>query len=183
MKHRLILLATVVAFVLIPIPVRAVDVPDGNRWWSHVRFLADDKLEGRNTGSEGHRQAAAYVAEQFERSGLKPASSTGYFQTVKLESKELDEGHSGLSLVRRTSTEHLTLGQDAIIGVRGNPSPTIDAELVFAGYGLVIPEANHDDFKGLDVEGKVVVFLQGAPASIPGPLARTCSPPTNGPRC
>ena len=171
MTHRLILVATVVAFVLIPLPARADGVSDGNRWWSHVRFLADDKLEGRNTGSEGHRKAAAYVAEQFERSGLKPARSAGYFQTVKLESKELDEGHSGLSLVRGTSTEHLTLGQDAILGVRGNPSPMIDAELVFAGYGLVIPEANHDDFKGLDIQGKVVVFLQGAPASIPGPLA------------
>ncbi len=92
MKHRLILVNTVVAFVLIPVPAQADDVPDGNRWWSHVRFLADDKLEGRNTGSEGHRQAAAYVAEQFERSGLKPASSAGYFQTVKLESKETRRG-------------------------------------------------------------------------------------------
>ena len=183
MKHRLILVATVVAFVLIPIPAQADDVPDGNRWWSHVRFLADDKLEGRNTGSEGHRKAAAYVAEQFERSGLKPASSAGYFQTVKLESKELDEGHSSLSLVRGTSTEHLTLGQDAIIGVRGNPSPTIDAELVFAGYGLAIPEADHDDFKELDVQGKVVVFLQGAPPPSRDRWQHTCSPPTNGPHC
>ena len=48
---------------------KAGDVPDGQRWWSHVAVLADDKLEGRNTGSEGHRKAAEYVAEEFARPG------------------------------------------------------------------------------------------------------------------
>jgi Peptidase family M28 len=171
MKHRGILVAAVLAWVLIPFSVRADGVPDGQRWWSHVRFLADDRLEGRSTGSEGHRKAAAYVASQFERSGLKSVGSEGYFQTVKLQSKEIDEGHSSLALVRGTGTESLTLGRDAIIGLRGDPAPSIEAELVFAGYGLSIPEVNHDDFKGLDVRDNVVMFLAGAPSSIPGPLA------------
>jgi hypothetical protein len=52
--------------------------PDGSRWWSYVEFLASDKLEGRNTGSEGHRKAAEFVAAQFERDGLKPAGAEGY---------------------------------------------------------------------------------------------------------
>src|SRR5262249_46540200 len=51
----------------------ATHAPEAKRWWSHVLFLADDKLEGRETGSEGHRKAAEYVAGEFERSGLKPA--------------------------------------------------------------------------------------------------------------
>lgn len=149
----------------------AADKPDGTRWWSHVRFLADDALEGRNTGTEGHRKAAAYVAEEFAKAGLKPAGLDGYFQPVQLISSAIDESRSSLNLVRTTGTESLTLGEDANIGLRVDPAPALDAELVFAGYGLSIPEAGYDDFKGLDVRGKVVVYLAGPPPSIPGPLA------------
>ena len=136
-----------------------------------MRFLADDRLEGRETGSEGHRKAAAYVAAEFARAGLKPAGSDGYLQAVDLRSREIDEGQCSLSLVRPMGTDSLTLGEDAIISVRVDPAPVVNAELVFAGYGLAIPEADHDDFAGLDVRGKVVVALRGAPPSIPGPLA------------
>ena len=66
----------------------AAGVPDGQRWWSHVVALADDKLEGRNTGSEGHRKAADYVAREFERAGLKPAGTEGFLQTVRLTSEK-----------------------------------------------------------------------------------------------
>lgn len=146
--------------------------PDGRRWWSHVLFLADDGLEGRNTGSPGHRKAAEYVAREFEKAGLKPAGTVGFFQPVKLVSREIDEGHSSLTLVRDSGTEEpLILGTDAIISARVEPAPTLEAPLVFAGYGLSIPEAGHDDFAGLDVRGKLVVYLSGAPSSIPGPLA------------
>jgi hypothetical protein len=151
---------------------RAGDTPDGQRWWSHVTFLADDKLEGRNTGSPGHRKAAEYVAREFERAGLKPAGTEGFFQPVRLVSKEIDESHSGLTLVKDSGGEEpLVLGTDAILSTRVEPVPSLEAGLVFAGYGLSIPEAHHDDFDGLDVRGKLVVILSGAPASIPGPLA------------
>ncbi len=161
-----------VALILLALPsARADDSPDARRWWSHVLFLADDKLEGRATGSEGHRTATAYVAAEFERIGLKPAGTAGFFQTVKLRSRELDESHSSLSLIKQTGTEPLILGEDAIISSRVDPAPTLDAEMVFVGYGLTIKEPNHDDFKDLDVRGKVVVYLNGAPPAIPGPLA------------
>ena len=145
--------------------------PAGARWWSHVSALADDKLEGRDTGSEGHRKAAEYVAREFEKLGLEPAGTTGYIQPVKFRSKEIDEAHSRLSLVGQEGEEPLTLGPDAIISLRVDPAPSVEADLVFAGFGLANDEAGHDDFKGLDVRGKVVVYLSGAPASIPGPLA------------
>jgi Zn-dependent M28 family amino/carboxypeptidase len=144
---------------------------DGQRWWSHVAVLADDGLEGRDTGSAGHRKAAAYVAREFEKAGLKPAGTEGYFQPVKLHSKAIDEAHSSLSLVRKEGVEPLILGMDAIISLRVDPAASTEAELVFAGYGLSVPEADHDDFKGLDARGKVVVYLGGAPPSLPGPLA------------
>ncbi len=171
LRRRIILVAVAFAMVPLSLVVRAADAPDGQRWWSHVLVLADDKLEGRGTGSEGHRKAAEYVAKEFEKAGLKPAGTEGYLQTVRLTSRAIDEDHSSLSLIRETGQEPLVLGQDAIINSRVDPSPTVEAELVFAGYGLTIPEAHHDDFAGLDVRGKLVVFLTGAPSSIPGPLA------------
>ena len=145
--------------------------PDGSRWWSHVAFLADDKLEGRDTGSLGHRKAAEYVAAEFAKLGLQPAGTAGFLQPVKFKSKEIDEAHSSLALVGKNGQEPLTLGPDAIISLRVDPAATVDADLVFAGFGLANSEANHEDFKDLDVRGKVVVILAGAPASIPGPLA------------
>jgi Zn-dependent M28 family amino/carboxypeptidase len=171
LRRRVVLLAVAFATVPLSLVVRAAGAPDGQRWWSHVLALADDKLEGRNTGSEGHRKAAEYVAKEFGRAGLKPAGTEGYLQTVRLTSREIDEAHSSLTLMRNGPIEPLVLGQDAIISARVDPSPTVEAELVFAGYGLTIPEAHHDDFDGLDVRGKLVVFLSGAPASISGPLA------------
>jgi hypothetical protein len=144
---------------------------DGKRWWSHVEALAGDSLEGRDTGSEGHRKAAEYVAREFARFGLKPAGTEGYIQPVKFKSKEIDESKSRLALVGQGGEVPLELGPDAIISLRVDPAPTVSADLVFAGFGLANAEAGLDDFSGLDVRGKVVVVLAGAPTSIPGPLA------------
>ncbi len=163
--------AVALALLAICTSARAGDAPDGQRWWSHVTALADDKLEGRNTGSAGHRKAAEYVAREFARAGLEPAGTDGFFQTVKLTARTLDESQSSLTLVRDSGQEELTLGADAILTVRVLPPTELEAELVFAGHGLSIPEAHHDDFMGLDVRDKLVVFLSGAPKRIPGPLA------------
>jgi Zn-dependent M28 family amino/carboxypeptidase len=149
----------------------AGDMPDGQRWWSHVAVLADDKLEGRNTGSVGHRKAAEYVASEFAHYGLQPAGTDGFLQPVPFISRSIDESHSSLALIKQTGPEPLVLGEDAIISLRVDPAPNVEAELVFVGHGLSIPEAQHDDFAGLDVRSKLVVTLAGAPPSIPGPLA------------
>ncbi len=145
---------------------------NGERWWSHVLVLADDRFEGRGTGTPGHRKAAEYVATEFGRAGLKPAGTEGYFQPVRLIARELDEAHSSLALVKESGGEEpLLLGRDAIISSGVDPAGDIEAEMIFAGYGLSNSEAHHDDFAGLDVRGKLVVILRGAPPSIPGPLA------------
>jgi hypothetical protein len=148
----------------------ASTAPDAKRWWSHILFLADDKLEGRETGSEGHRQAAAYVAGEFERSGLKPAGESGYIQPVKLNSRRVVEEQSSLALVRDGKREPLALGEDAIIGMRVEPPQHLAAPMVFVGYGLVVPELKYDDLGGLDLRGKIAVHMTGGPSSIPGPL-------------
>ena len=148
----------------------ATSAPDGRRWWGHVQALADDKLEGRNTGSAGYRKAAAYVAGEFERAGLKPAGTDGYFQPVRFHTRRLKEVESSLTLVRNGESEELVLGEDAIIGTRIDPAPSVDAEVVFAGYGLTVPEMQYDDLAGMDLRGKIVLYMSGGPANIPGPL-------------
>src|ERR1700679_1170691 len=106
---------------------------DGTRWWSPVEFLASDKLEGRNTGSPGHKKAAEYVAAQFEKDGLKPAGEQGYIQPVKFKTLQLDESKSSLALIRDNKETKLTLCEDAIIGTRVDPAASLDAGLVFVG--------------------------------------------------
>jgi glyoxylase-like metal-dependent hydrolase (beta-lactamase superfamily II) len=153
---------------------RATPAPaasDGERWWSHVAFLADDALEGRDTGSPGHRKAAEYVVDQFRKLGLQPAGPDGFLQPVPLESRTIDEPRCRLSLVRDGVEAPLELGEDAILSLRVGPAPSIEAPLVFAGFGLSIPEVGHDDFRDLDARGKLVVYLRGAPPKVPGPLA------------
>jgi hypothetical protein len=150
----------------------AGDAPtDGQRWWSHIVFLAADKLEGRNTGSEGYRKAAAYVQGEFERAGLRPGGTDGYFQPVKFNSRQIVERDSSLTLMRDGKAEPLTLGEDALISLRVDPARSVGAPLVFVGYGLTVPEMKYDDFAGLDVRGKIAVYVGGGPSSIPGPLS------------
>ncbi|WP_224244630.1 M28 family metallopeptidase [Hyalangium gracile] len=159
-----------VLFLLTSPSAHAATSPEAERWWSHVRFLASDALEGRDTGSEGHRKAAAYVAEQLAALGVKPGAGDTYLQEVELTSRRVVEERSRLALVRNGKELPLVLGRDAIISPRqGEPGP-VDAALVFVGYGLSIPEAGHDDFSGVDLQGKVAVMLHGGPSRISGAL-------------
>jgi len=163
MKKLLLILPVCLIFAAV--------VPDGERWWSHVKFLADDKLEGRNTGSVGHRVAARYVAEQFERLKLQPAGTDGYIQPMKFDTREVDESGSSLALIRGAKVEPLVLGEDATISMRVNPLPALEAPLVFIGHALTVPEAAYDDFAGMDVRGKIVVYIGGGPPSLPAALS------------
>jgi Zn-dependent M28 family amino/carboxypeptidase len=145
--------------------------PAADRWFSHVAALASDEMRGRQTGSAEHRKAADYVAAQFKAAGLAPGTPSGYFQPVALTSRRLIEAQSSLALVKDGTVTPITLGEQAVLGMRINPAPEVDAPLVFAGYGLQIPEVGHDDFAGLDLKGKVVVHLVGSPASVPDTLS------------
>jgi Zn-dependent M28 family amino/carboxypeptidase len=144
---------------------------DGQTWWDHIKFLADDKLEGRDTGSRGEREAQKYAVEQLKKAGAEPAGVDGYYQPVKFVSRQIVEKDCSLALIRDGKREELVLGDDAIIGTRVMPAPEVEAALVFAGYGLKVPEKNYDDFAGLDVRAKIIVILAGSPAEIPGALA------------
>jgi Zn-dependent M28 family amino/carboxypeptidase len=143
---------------------------DGKRWWGYVEALANDQMQGRQTGSPEHRKAAEYVASQFQQAGLTPVGVNGYLQPVTFDARRIVESQSSLELIRNGHAERLSLGEDATIALRNNPADAVEAPLVFAGYGLSVPETKFDDFAGLDLKGKIVVTIAGGPSSIPGNL-------------
>jgi Zn-dependent M28 family amino/carboxypeptidase len=145
---------------------------DGQTWWEHVKVVADDRMEGRETGSEGVRKAEAYVVEQLVKAGVQPGGTNGFYQPVKFISRQIVEKDSSIALVRNGIVEPLVLGDDAYFNTRVDLEPgMLEASLVFAGYGLTIPERNYDDLGGLDVKGKIAVILTGSPGDVPTAIA------------
>src|SRR5688572_1888151 len=93
------------------------------RWWGHIQALADDRLEGRDTGSEGHRKAAAYVADQFERNGIVAAGERGYYQTVPIRELRLNTRRSSAEITRNGRRQPLRWLQQITIA----PAATLPA--------------------------------------------------------
>ncbi|HVH10410.1 MAG TPA: M20/M25/M40 family metallo-hydrolase [Gemmatimonadales bacterium] len=129
---------------------------------AHVRYLADDLLEGRAPATRGGRLAAAYVASEFESLGLGPAAVDGsYFQPVALVGLT---GRATLAWGSPGATAALHPLDDFVAWAeRAEPHVAADAELVFVGYGIQSPEWRWDDYKGLDVSGKVLLMLVNTP--------------------
>jgi hypothetical protein len=159
-------LSVVVVVCAASLVVRA----DANRWWEHVAALANDSMEGRNTGTAAHARAAAYVGAAMQRAGLQARGTEGYIQTVSFDTRRLLEDRSSLALDHSGTIEPLTLGEDANISVRVDPAASLNAPLVFVGHDLKIPERGIDDLAGVDLKGAIAVYLNGAPQSLPGVL-------------
>ena len=123
----------------------------GQRWWSYVQHLASDGMEGRLTGSDGYRRAARYVTEQFQASGLAPKGVDGYLQPVRFDVQRIQAAQSSLTLLQNGQERPLSLGDEALLGSRLPQPKSIEAPLIFVGYGLHIPEAHYDDLAGQDL--------------------------------
>lgn len=136
---------------------------------SHVRFLADDLLEGRDTGARGHEIASLYIASEFEKYGLTPAGDDGTFmQRIQFRQAYLDQRSPSLTLTNSETEISLNYPADYITSANvSNTEASLQGKLVFVGYGIVAPSLEHDDYKNLDVKGKVVVALSGKPKSFP----------------
>jgi Zn-dependent M28 family amino/carboxypeptidase len=134
---------------------------------THTRFLADDLLEGRGTGARGGDIAAHYIATQFALYGLEPAGDDGgYLQRVDFTGVQTEDGTTASLVPTRGSPEELTRGTDYVVGNQTQTdSVDIDAPIVFAGYGIEAPEFRWDDFKGVDVKGKVILVIVNEPPS------------------
>jgi Zn-dependent M28 family amino/carboxypeptidase len=158
------------------------DEVQGKAWWAHVQTLADPSMNGRLTGSDDFLRAAAYVVDQFKASGLAPAGvDGGYYQPVHFDVQRVIASKSSMSLISGCKTcrfynkDPLVLGEDAILGSRTPQLKSVDAPLVFIGYALHLPESKYDDFNSAEVpwtelKGKVVVYINGGPADLSGPL-------------
>ena len=131
---------------------------------SHVAFLSDDLLQGRNTGTPGYDIAARYVATRFEGLGLKPAANGSWYQQVPFVEFKLGEAPARLTV----GGQAFDNGTSVLIGASpSEASTTLEAPVVFAGYGLDMPGRGFNDYKGLDVKGKVVAVLSGFPKGTP----------------
>jgi Zn-dependent M28 family amino/carboxypeptidase len=145
-----------------------------DRFKAHVAFLADDALEGRDTGSRGYDVAAAYVASQFLALGLQPGGDKGsWYQSVPFRSASL-VGAPSVTIFSPAGEKSWDNGTDILV----RPSTRerkqdVTAPVVFVGYGLDAPGQGLNDYKGLDVRGKIVAVLAGMPLGIDSEIAAT----------
>jgi Zn-dependent M28 family amino/carboxypeptidase len=145
----------------------ALDSIDAERIRAHVKFLADDLLEGRGTGTRGGDIAANYIAAQFQSYGLKPAGDDGtYLQKVDFTGVQTQPGSSFSLQPSQGAPLDLKLGDDYVTNNQTQTdSVDVDAPVVFVGYGIEAPEYRWNDFKGVDVKGKVVLVIVNEPPS------------------
>jgi hypothetical protein len=146
-------------------------IPPESQWMSHVRALSDDHLRGREATQSGFREASDYVARELRRYGVEPMGDSGtYFQRVPFKARRIDETRCDLALLQGRRVIPLTLGVDAVHSMKLEHAATVNARLVFVGYGLQIPEAGYDDLNGLDLKGAIAVVMQGGPKDVRAPL-------------
>ena len=141
--------------------------PDAIR--AHMRFLSDSLLQGRGLGTPGYQVAAHYVAAQLEAAGLHPAGAGGtWYQNVPLRKSVTVDNESSLSLSTGSGEQVLTPLKDYVHwGDLNKTENSVQAPLVFVGFGVSAPERGYDDYAGAGVRNKIVVVLLGAPAKFP----------------
>ena len=137
-----------------------------------TRLLADSKLAGRQLGSPGEREAQRYVKSRLQQVGLSGVSSDGYSQGFALtEVRSQQTGAASFRSIATTMPVQIAVGPAELVLTTLEPTAATnlrDVELLFVGYGITAPELQWDDYKGIDVRGKVVLVLDGDPQQTPG---------------
>ena len=129
----------------------------------HIEYLASDELAGRGNGDEGLRLAAAYLAKQFETIGLEPAGErNGFYQTFRIELDKEIGRHTEVALQFSERKRPLEYPSD-YVPMTFSSAGDVSAPVVFVGYGVTAPEHDYDDYRGVDVEGKIVMLLRYVP--------------------
>ncbi|HET7709505.1 MAG TPA: M28 family metallopeptidase [Sphingomicrobium sp.] len=140
-----------------------------DRMKADVAFLADDKLEGRFTGSSGYMAAAKYVSDQFAEIGLNPGNNGSWYQQVPFAEARRKPGEPSYI---RIGDREFPNGVDVVMTPNGAfPDQSMDVEAVFVGYGIDGPEIGSNDYAGMDVRGKVAVVLFPFPKGAPSETA------------
>ena len=159
------------AAVLILVSVTAVGGDreiEADALLGHIKFLSADDLKGRGNGSEGLERAADYIAEQFKSAGLQPGVAGGWFQPFELNAGLVVGQNNKVSIEFRGRTLSFELGSGyypiAATGSERTPSVKLERlPLVFAGYGLAVPDVGYDDYARVDVAGKAVLIFTHEP--------------------
>ena len=144
---------------------KAMDRIDTNTIRSHIAYLADDKLKGRLPGTDGYQMAVDYVIDQYKKIGLTPGGDNGGFTQKLLIRKSVVDNSSAVAVLKDKfgNTDSLTFLKDFAPAPHPiNKNAAAEGQLVFAGYGVEIP-GGYSDYKGIDVKGKIVVLIAGAP--------------------
>jgi hypothetical protein len=143
---------------------------------AHIRFLADSLLQGRAPGTPGYDIAARYVATELEGMGLHPGVSGSWFQAVPLQKAVTDTAASSLVLTVNGKEQKLADAKDYVLSTWfSNPAgkgetkaeADVSAPVVFVGFGVTAPDQKYDDYAGVDVHGKLVLMISGAPSPFP----------------
>jgi len=130
---------------------------------AHIRFLADDLMEGREAGERGYDLAAAYMESQFRIIGLEPGGLEGYRAEVPLQVMSANQDEASFSL----NGEPLAPGDEFVVAAHAAlDESAIEAEAVFVGFGMDAPQIGYDDYADMDVTGKIVVVLAGTPGEL-----------------
>jgi Zn-dependent M28 family amino/carboxypeptidase len=140
---------------------------DDDRIKTDIKYLSSDRLEGRGTGAPGGDAAADYVAEQFQKAGVKPAGEQGtYFQKVPMVGISTKTSSTFSLLDPKQALDLKQLDDVVLMDESQQPSSDLHTqELVFVGYGITAPEFQWDDYAGVDVKGKVLLMLVNEPPS------------------
>ncbi len=135
---------------------------------AHLRYLADDALMGRMTGTPEYDEAADYVAGQFEDIGLEPGGDDGWYQQVPMLARRIDVDSATFVFHQDEVEKAQRWKEDFVMGGdTARPETNITAEVVFVGFGIHAPDMNYSDYDGIDVVGKIVAAFGGAPDSFP----------------
>ena len=150
-----------------PAAIAAFQKIDAERIRAHVRFLSHDLLEGRGTGQRGGDIAAEYIATQFALDGLKPAGDNGtYMQKVPMVGTMLaPETRFSFVPAKGSSRDLKFLSEYTAYDETQQTESNVNADIIYVGYGIQAPEYQWDDYKGVDVKGKVLLMLVNEPPS------------------
>ncbi len=138
---------------------------DAKAAWTYIKEMSTDEMEGRRSGQPGGVMGEDYIASKFKEWGLEPAGDDGtYFQNFTIEHRHIEEGVE-FEIITKRERRDFYYGDTWRIQ-RYSGSGNFTAEIVFVGYGIHAPDKKYDDYAGVDVKGKIVLFATGSPRKL-----------------
>ena len=140
--------------------------PSAENLTRHIKTLSSDEFEGRQPSTPGEEKTVAYLEAEFAKAGFAPGGVGGTWRQPVTLNRFAVTGTPTISLTAGGMTRALTQGEEAVVSTRGATEPQIsiqNAPLVFVGYGVSAPDLGWDDYKGVDLKGKVAVVLVNDP--------------------